>query len=289
MNTLFPNLQTINCRGRLLSFSKPQIMGILNVTPDSFFEDSRLVDADSVLKRARHMMELGASVLDIGGHSTRPNAAAVSEAEELQRVLPVIDKIAKAIPEAIISVDTYRLEVAKQAISAGAHIVNDIGCGNMDEGMLEWIGKENIPYIISHSVGSFQEVHQLPNYLNIIEDVWKDLLNKVNLLREKGNTNLIIDPGLGFSKSLDHNYQLLAQLEQLHTIGVPILVGLSRKTMICKVLDCSPEEALNGTTALHMAALLKGAHMLRVHDVKEAKEVVDLYLKLQENGVSNLS
>jgi len=289
LNPLFPNLQTINCQGRVLSFSTPQIMGILNVTPDSFFEESRIKANDSVVDKAKQMLEQGASILDIGGHSTRPNAQPVSLEEELGRVVPVIEKITKSIPEAFISVDTYRLEVAKQAIAAGAHIVNDIGCGNMDEGMLEWIGKENIPYILSHSVGSFQEVHQLPNYLNIIQDVWKDLLDKVNYLRKLGNTNVIIDPGLGFSKSLEHNYQLLAQLDQLHSIGAPILIGVSRKTMICKVLQIKPEEALNGTTALHMASLMKGANILRVHDVKEANEVVDLFLKLQENGLSNLS
>ena len=289
LNTLFPNSQTINCKGRILNFSKPQIMGILNVTPDSFFKESRVNPDDSLVEKARRMLAQGASILDIGGHSTRPNAQPVSLEEELQRVVPVVEIIAKSMPEAIISVDTYRLEVAKQAIASGAHLVNDIGCGNMDEGMLAWVGKENIPYILSHSVGLLQEVHQLPNYLNVVEDVWKDLLNKVNYLREMGHTNLIIDPGLGFSKSLDHNYQLLAHLEQLLTIGVPVLIGLSRKTMICKVLDCKPEEALNGTTALHMAALMKGANILRVHDVKEAKEVVDLYLKLHANGLSDLS
>lgn len=289
LNTLFPNSQTITCKGRILNFTKPHIMGILNVTPDSFFKDSRVNPDDSLVEKARRMLAQGASILDIGGHSTRPNAQPVSLEEELQRVVPVVEIIAKSIPEAIISVDTYRLDVAKQAIASGAHLVNDIGCGNMDEGMLAWVGKENIPYILSHSVGLLQEVHQLPNYLNVVEDVWKDLLNKVNYLREMGHTNVIIDPGLGFSKSLDHNYQLLAHLEQLLTIGLPILIGLSRKTMICKVLDCKPEEALNGTTALHMAALMKGANILRVHDVKEAKEVVDLYLKLQANGLSDLS
>lgn len=289
LNTLFPNSQTITCKGRILNFTKPHIMGILNVTPDSFFKDSRVNPDDSLVEKARRMLAQGASILDIGGHSTRPNAQPVSLEEELQRVVPVVEIIAKSIPEAIISVDTYRLDVAKQAIASGAHLVNDIGCGNMDEGMLAWIGKENIPYILSHSVGLLQEVHQLPNYLNVVQDVWKDLLKKVNYLREMGHTNVIIDPGLGFSKSLDHNFQLLAHLEQLLTIGLPILIGLSRKTMICKVLDCKPEEALNGTTALHMAALMKGANILRVHDVKEAKEVVDLYLKLQANGLSDLS
>jgi dihydropteroate synthase len=181
------------------------------------------------------------------------------------------------------------LEVAKQAIKAGAHIFNDIGCGNMDEGIFEWVGENNIPYVLSHSIGSIDEVHKLPNYLNIIEDVILELSEKVHLLRKLGNSNLIVDPGLGFSKTLDQNYQLLANLDQFQVIGAPILVGVSRKSMICKLLQIKPEEALNGSTALHMAALMKGANMLRVHDVKAAKEAIDLFLKLQEHGLSNIS
>ncbi len=289
MNSLFPNFQTINFCGRLLHIDKPIIMGILNCTPDSFFEKSRVNNLEEIFKKALQMLNAGATILDVGGHSTRPNSDYVSQDEEIARVVPVIEMLHREFPKAIISVDTYRLEVAKQAFLVGAHLFNDIGCGNMDEGIFEWVGKQNIPYILSHSQGSFDEVHQLPNYLNIVHDVWFALSQKVQFLRGLGNTNLIIDPGLGFSKSLDHNYQLLAQLDQLQQIGAPILIGVSRKTMICKLLGMDAEEALNGTTALHMAALMKGANILRVHDVKEATEVVLLFEKLKTNGLSNFS
>ncbi len=289
MNTLFPNFQTINCKGQVLRFEKPQIMGILNITPDSFFEKSRIRQIDEVLKKAEEMLQNGATILDIGGHSTRPDADFVSFEEESNRVVPIIESLHEEFPELILSIDTYRLEVAKLAIEAGAHLFNDIGCGNMDEGILEWVANENVPYVLSHSVGVFQEVHQLPKYLNIIEDVFQDLSKKVNYLRSLGHSNVIIDPGFGFSKSLENNYELLANLDQLKTIGAPILIGVSRKTLICKLLHISANEALNATTALHMAALMKGANMLRVHDVKEAKEVVDLFEKLNTYGISYLS
>ena len=289
MNTLFPNFQTIQTKGRILCFEKPLIMGILNITPDSFFEKSRVQQADEVLQKAQMMLDQGADILDIGGHSTRPNAASVSIQEELDRVLPIIELLESRFPNAFLSIDTYRLDVAKQAIQSGAHLVNDIGCGNMDEGMLDWVGTENVPYILSHSVGQFNEVHQLPNYLNIVQEVFSDLSSKIHYLRKLGNTNVLVDPGLGFSKSLDQNYELLSQLGDLKRLGAPILVGVSRKTMICRLLNIKAEDALNGTSALHMFALMKRANIVRVHDVKEAKEVIDLFVKLKQYGVSDFS
>lgn len=276
-------------RHKLLTFDKPLLMGILNVTPDSFFEKSRVQLMEDVLQKAEQMVQNGADILDLGGHSTRPNAASVSSEEEIERVVPMIEALRKAFPNVVLSVDTYRLSVAQVAIDAGADIFNDIGFGNMDEGILDWVAKENIPYVLSHSVGKFQEVHQLPNYLNVLEDVWTAMAKKIQWLKERGHNKLIVDPGLGFSKSLDDNYRLFANLEQFSLLGAPILVGVSRKSMICKHLGINANEALNASTALHMAALMKGAAILRVHDVKEAKEVIDLFEKLKANGVSNLS
>lgn len=276
-------------RHKLLTFDKPLLMGILNVTPDSFFEKSRVQLMEDVIQKAEQMVQNGADILDLGGHSTRPNAASVSSEEEIERVVPMIEALRKAFPNVVLSVDTYRLSVAQVAIDAGADIFNDIGFGNMDEGVLDWVAKENIPYVLSHSVGKFHEVHQLPNYLNVLEDVWTAMAKKIQWLKERGYNKLIVDPGLGFSKSLDDNYRLLANLEQFSLLGAPILVGVSRKSMICKHLGINANEALNASTALHMAALMKGAAILRVHDVKEAKEVIDLFEKLKANGVSNLS
>lgn len=289
MNPLFPTFHSIQFLGRVLSFNKPALMGILNCTPDSFFEDSRVNSQQSVVEKAEKMVHAGAMILDVGGHSTRPNADPVTMEEEITRVIPVIKLLVKNFPEIWISIDTYRLEVAQQAFLAGAHIFNDIGAGNMDEGILEWVSNNQIPYILSHSRGKFDEVHSLPNYLNVVEDVWTDLAKKVQFLRSKSFTNLIIDPGFGFSKCLDDNYKIMAQLPQFKELGAPLLVGISRKTMLCKFLNISSEEALNATTAMNSIALLLGADILRVHDVEEAKQVIDLVEKLKEYGLSNLS
>ena len=249
MNTLFPNFHSLQFNGKLLSIQKPILMGILNVTPDSFYEKSRLQLVDEVLEKAGKMLAEGAQILDIGGHSTRPNSAYVSEEEEISRVVPMIEALHRDFPDAILSVDTYRLKVAQEAIKSGAFLFNDIGFGNMDDGVLEWVASENIPYVLSHSVGKFEEVHQLPNYLNVVEEVWESMAKKVQYLREKGHRNLILDPGLGFSKSLMDNYAILANLEQFKNLGAPLLVGVSRKSMICKYLGIKAEEALNATTA----------------------------------------
>jgi dihydropteroate synthase len=288
LDALFSTSQTIRLNGQLLDFSKPQIMGILNITPDSFYEGSRVTSVDLALTQASEMIAAGTLILDIGGHSTRPGAAPVSPQEEIDRVCPIIAAISQEFPSVIISVDTYRVAVAKSAIAAGAHLFNDIGAGQMDEGVFDYIVENQVPYILSHSVGRFEQVHEVPDYQNVLAEVLHDLLPKVQELRSRGCKDLIVDPGFGFSKSIDHNYQLLAHLRSFKLLGVPILAGLSRKTMIWKELGISPEEALNGTTVLNTVALLQGASILRVHDVKEAKETIQLVQKLQQNGISHL-
>lgn len=263
-------------------------MGVLNITPDSFYAGSRLTSVELALKQASEMIASGALILDIGGHSTRPGADPVSLEEEIARVCPIISAIASAHPSVIISIDTYRVAVAKAAIEVGAHVFNDIGSGQMDEGVFDYIVENQIPYILSHSVGRFETVHEVPDYQNVVAEVLHNLLPKVQELRSRGFKDLIVDPGFGFSKSLNHNYQLLAHLRSFKLLGAPILAGLSRKTMIWKELGISADEALNGTTVLHTVALLQGASILRVHDVKEAKETIQLVQKLQQNGISHL-
>ncbi|WP_269010584.1 dihydropteroate synthase [Aquirufa ecclesiirivi] len=289
MEALFPSFQTIRYKSGLIDLQIPQIMGILNATPDSFFSASRVSVIDDCLALASHMVEEGASILDIGGHSTRPDAQAVSAQEEQDRVLPVVEALRKAFPKMCLSVDTYRLSVAQAAIQAGADWFNDVGGGQMDEGIFEWVAENQVPYILTHSVGAFSQVHQVPNYQYVVEDVWLDMAKKIQTLRSLGAKDLVLDPGFGFSKSLDQNYQLLAQLHQFTRLGLPLLVGISRKSMIQKVLGTKAEQSLNGTTVLHTVALQQGAHILRVHDVNEARQIIQLVKKLQENGLPNLS
>lgn len=292
MDALFPTFNTFFVNGQLLdlggTLSSSVCMGILNVTPDSFYEGSRINSVDAALRQAEKMILEGVTMLDVGGHSTRPGAEPVSEQEEISRVIPIIDALSKRFPALIISIDTYRLSVAKSAFASGAHILNDIGGGQMDVGIFDWICAEQIPYVLTHSVGKFEEVHQIPAYENVVEAVWTDLAKKVQYLRSKGLKNLLIDPGFGFSKSLDHNYELLSKLGQFKLLGAPILVGLSRKTMIHKFLHIDADQSLTGSIALHAIALNKGANILRVHDVKEAVEVIKLVHKLKQYGVSDI-
>ncbi len=288
MNALFPSFQTIRIKGRILRLDEPWIMGILNTTPDSFYEGSRALDTSLCLERVAGMVALGAQMVDIGGHSTRPGAAHVSVEEEIERVVPVITRVREQFPSLIISIDTYRLPVAKAAIAAGADILNDIGAGQMDSGIFEWVAENQVPYILSHSRGAFDQVHEVPDYQNVVSDVWSDLAQKLQTLRALGAKDVIIDPGLGFSKSIEHNYTLLAHLAAFKTLGAPILLGVSRKSMIYKTLGISAAESLNGTSVLHTIALQQGANIIRVHDVAEAREVITLLAKLQSNGLSNL-
>lgn len=292
MDALFPTINTFFVNGQLIdlggTLNSAICMGILNVTPDSFYEGSRINSVDAALKQADKMISEGVAIIDVGGHSTRPGAEPVSEKEEINRVVPIIEALNNRFPSLIISIDTYRLPVAKAAFDAGAHILNDIGGGQMDDGIFDWICSAQIPYVLTHSVGKFEEVHQIPTYENVVETVWTDLAKKVQYLRSKGLKNLLIDPGFGFSKSLDHNYELLSKLGQFKLLGAPIMVGLSRKTMIHKFLQIDADQSLTGSTALHAIALNKGASILRVHDVKEAMEVIKLVHKLKQYGVSDI-
>jgi dihydropteroate synthase len=288
LDELFPSFQTLKINQGLLDLRAPLVMGILNATPDSFYVGSRVSQMDETLALAARMVQEGAKMLDLGGHSTRPGATSVSPQEEMDRVLPFIERIIKEFPDIIVSVDTYRLAVAQAAFAAGAGLWNDIGGGNMDEGVFDWVIEHQVPYVLSHSVGRFSEVHQVPDYADVVQDVWLDLQGKVDYFRSRGHRDLLIDPGFGFSKSLDHNYALLASLNSFTRLGAPVLVGLSRKTMIWKYLEISADQALNGTTALHAIAIAQGASILRVHDVKEAMEVIALGTKLKQHGLSNI-
>ncbi len=288
MDALFPSFKTLRINDRIIDLSGPILMGVINATPDSFFEGTRTLHLEQGMKLAEKMIHEGVTILDVGGHSTRPGADPVSSVDELARVLPFINALQATFPEIILSIDTYRLEVAQQAIRAGAHIFNDIGGGKMDTGIFEWVADAQIPYILTHSLGRFEQVHDVQVYNDVVESVWNLLAESVQKLRGLGLKDLIIDLGFGFSKSLDQNYALLAALGQFKHLGCPILVGLSRKSMIYKLLETSPEEALNGSTVLNTVALLSGASILRVHDVKEAKEVIQIIEKLKENGISDL-
>lgn len=276
-NTLLPVYTTLQSKGRLLDISKPVVMGILNATPDSFYNKGRNSSADELLKTAERMLNEGATILDIGGASTKPGAAIINHEEETSRVLPAIDSIMREFPEAWLSVDTYNSQTAKAAVAAGASIINDVSSGAFDKEMIQTAAALKVPYIAMHMRGTPKTMQQEPQYDDVIMEV-KNYLQKVcEECAEAGIADIIIDPGFGFGKTVEHNFQLLSQLHTFRTLGRPVLAGISRKSMICRTLNISPEHALNGTTALHMVALQQGAHILRVHDVKEAMEVIKLY------------
>lgn len=268
--------KTLNIGGKLLDLTTPQVMGILNVTPDSFFSGSRVLQVEDAYKKAERMLSEGASILDIGGHSTRPGADAVSDDEETKRVLPVVEMLCKRFPDAIVSIDTFRASVAKQAVEAGAHIINDIAGGNLDPLMFETVAALNVPYILMHSRGTPQTMKELNQYDDLVTDILRELQKKIYALRQLGVKDIVADIGFGFAKNANQNYVLLREMKVFEQLGVPILAGVSRKSMIWRKLDISPEQSLNGTTALNTIALLNGASILRVHDVKEAIEVVKL-------------
>lgn len=268
--------KTLNIAGKLLDLSTPQVMGILNVTPDSFFSGSRVLQMEDAYKKADKMLSEGASILDIGGHSTRPGADAVSEEEELHRVLPVVEMLRKRFPQVIVSIDTFRASVARKSIESGAHIINDIAGGNLDPLMFETVAELNVPYILMHSRGTPQTMKELTHYDDLVTDVMRELQTKIYQLRQLGVKDIVADMGFGFAKNADQNYVLLRELRAFETLNVPLLVGVSRKSMIWRKLDITPEQSLNGTTALNTVAILNGANILRVHDVKEAVEVIKL-------------
>lgn len=260
----------------------PKVMGILNLTPDSFYDGGKY-SPDNFLFQVEKMVLEGADFIDIGGMSSRPGAAIISIEEELKRVLEPISKIQNAFPDILLSIDTIHAEVAKQAVEHGAHLVNDISAGNLDKEMLPTVGQLNVPFIAMHMKGSPENMQIQPNYENVTLEVLDYFIDKIKACRAAGIKDIIIDPGFGFGKTLAHNYTLLQHLEDLSMLELPVLVGVSRKSMISKLLQIETEETLNATTALHMIALQHGATVLRVHDVKEAKQCVALWSTLQKS------
>ena len=275
--------KTLNCGGRLLDLTQPAVMGILNITPDSFFADSR-ASLSHVADRAQQMLDDGATLLDIGGYSTRPGAAPVSPTEEADRVLPIIDVLSSTFPDAVISVDTFRASVARQAVKAGAALINDVAGGSLDPDMFATVAELNqsksVPYVLMHLRGTPQTMQSFAIYQNITTEVIDELAVRLAELRALGVKDIILDPGFGFAKTPAQNFELLHHLLSFRLFDEPLLVGLSRKTTIWKTLNIKPENALNGTTVLNTVALLNGVSILRVHDVKEAVEAVKLIHKL---------
>ncbi len=268
---------TLNCNGKLLVIERPLVMGIINVTPDSFYAKSRTQTEDEVLEKALQMINNGATILDIGGQSTRPGSIRLGAGEEADRLLPMIDMINKNFPKTFISADTYHASVAANAIAAGASIINDISGGLMDDNMLTTIENFSVPYICMHMQGKPETMQQNPVYENVTLEVLDFFITQTEKCRQQNINDIIIDPGFGFGKNTDHNFQLLKDLPVFKMLNQPILAGFSRKGMIYKTLNITANEALNGTTALNMIALLNGANILRVHDVKEATETIQLF------------
>jgi dihydropteroate synthase len=270
----------INANGRLLSLQHPIVMGIVNITPDSFYAKSRAESILDIKKIIEKMLNDGAGIIDLGGQSTRPGSTEISSEEEARRIQGVVSSIIQDFPDITISIDTYRTEIAKIAISEGACIVNDISGGDFDDAMFDYIAGNKIPYIIMHTGGKPQNMQNNPQFENVVNEVFGSLIKKAMLLQSKGAVDILLDPGFGFGKTIEHNFDLLRQLNLLSNFGFPILVGLSRKSMITKTLHISSTDALNGTSALHMIALQNGASILRVHDVKEAVECVKLWQQI---------
>ncbi len=271
---------TINCKGQLIDLTSPKVMGILNVTPNSFFDGGKYKNESEMLSQVGKMLADGAAFIDVGAYSSKPSAEFVSEEEELQRIVPIINLILEYYPETLISVDTFRSEVAKVCIENGAAIINDISAGNLDDKMLETVAKYNIPYIMMHMRGTPETMQKMTNYDNIVKAMLFYFSEKVAQARSLGINDLIIDPGFGFAKTLEQNYEVLQKMEFFEMLELPLLAGVSRKSMIYKALNSSADEALNGTTVLNTIALTKGAKILRVHDVKEAVECVTLFNKI---------
>jgi dihydropteroate synthase len=280
-DSFFQVKSTLNIDGNLYLLDQPSVMGILNITPDSFYDGSRVEEESQIVERAQKMVHDGATILDIGGYSTRPGANDISEKIETQRVVKAISAIRSHIPAAIISVDTFRASVAREAIQAGANLINDVSGGNLDAAMFETVAELGVPYILMHMRGTPQTMKSLANYDNVVTAVYEELQQKLMQLHNLGIADVIVDPGFGFAKTISHNYELLKNLSYFRHLGVPLLAGISRKSMIYKTLNIEAADALNGTTALNMAALINGAQILRVHDVKEARECVTLYNRLQ--------
>jgi dihydropteroate synthase len=273
---------TINCRGRLLSLENPVVMGVLNLTSDSFFDGGRYATEAAALNRVERMLSEGAAIIDIGGMSSRPGAEIISEEEELHRVMPHLESILFRFPEALISIDTVWAKVAGEAVNAGAAMINDISAGKIDPEMYRTAAQTGAPYVLMHMQGTPFDMQRAPVYEDVVRETLDFFITEIGKLKVAGVKDIILDPGFGFGKTVEHNYRLLNNLHVFQIPGLPVLTGLSRKSMICKVLKVNPDEALNGTTALHMVALQQGSRILRVHDVREAVEVIKLWQQLEK-------
>ncbi|MCF6365803.1 MAG: dihydropteroate synthase [Bacteroidales bacterium] len=272
---------TINCKGKLTDFSKPKIAGILNITPDSFYDGGKYNKSGEIHRRIDEMISEGADFIDVGAYSSRPGAKHISKDEELKRLLPALNYLQKEYPEQIVSLDTFRAEIAKIAIEDyGVAMINDISAGNSDEKMFSLIAEKNVPYIIMHMQGTPQTMQKNTQYDDLLNDIIKFFAEKIFKANKIGINDIIVDPGFGFGKTLNQNYQILNELDKFKILDCPVMAGISRKSMIYKLLELSPEDVLPGTIALNMTALLKGANILRVHDVKETKQLIEVYYKL---------
>ncbi len=280
---MFDIRSTLNCKGKLLNLETPLVMGILNVTPDSFYDGGQYQQADEILRQAEKMLTEGAAILDIGGMSSKPGSPLISEAEELRRVIPTIQTILKHFPNTILSIDTVQSEVTKQSVEAGASIVNDISAGRLDARLYPTVAALDVPYVLMHMQGTPETMQQNPVYEDVVQEVLDFFITEVGKLRALGVKDILLDVGFGFGKTLAHNYQLLKHLHVFKILDLPILTGLSRKSMVYKPFGGSAKQGLNGTTALHMVALQQGSSILRVHDVREAGEVIQLWKQLEES------
>ena len=268
---------TINCKGKLLDLGQPKVMGIMNLTPDSFFDGGRNAEISQILKKTETMLNDGMDILDIGGQTTRAGAQTISADEELQRIMPALEQIIQHFPNIIISVDTFWSQVARESVQAGAAIVNDISAGSMDKNLFKTVAELQVPYVLMHMQGKPQNMQYNPVYEDVVTEVNYFFSEKIKELKALNVNDIILDAGFGFGKTVEQNFELLKNQRMLGFGNYPVLTGISRKSMICKPLQINPENALNGTTALHMLALQQGANILRVHDVKEAKECIKLY------------
>jgi len=275
---------TLNCKGEILDLTMPRIMGILNVTPDSFYDGGQYITRKQILEQADRMLNEGATFIDVGGYSSRPHARDISAQEEMDRVIPAIEILVGAYPEIRISIDTFRSQVAKTALETGAIMINDISGGLHDDHMLDVAAEAQVPIILMHMRGTPQTMMDNTDYYHLLTEVLHYFSERLVAARQKKINDVILDPGFGFAKTIPQNYELLSQLNLMQTLGAPVLIGISRKSMIYKPLEINPLEALNATTALHMSALERGAHILRVHDVKPAMECIEMFARLKKYG-----
>lgn len=276
---------TLNCNGRLLLMDSPIVMGILNCTPDSFYKGSRMQNLQQAIEKAGQMIEEGAAIIDIGGQSTRPGSLPVSAEEEIDRIIPVMEALRKKFPDIFISADTYQSKVAKEAVNAGVDIINDISGGNFDKEMLATVAKLNLPFICMHIKGTPFDMQKNPQYENVCLEILDYFIERIAACKKAGINDIILDPGLGFGKTIEHNFEIIKKLSIFRITEKPLLIGISRKGTIYKTLNITAEDALNGTTVLNTVALINGANIIRVHDVKQAMEVVKLMAKMNDKEV----